>query len=415
MDASVRATDALLQHALHMKAREVHMEPTAQGVRIRYRLGSSLYDALNIPAHAAPSLGARLKSLANIPLLETLGSGRFKMSPEGANSVVSVAVSTTPVVLESGRADKFVLSFTHEHAGKSGFSLSALGVSPHTREHITQLLHQKSGLVLVCGPKGSGKTSMLYTLLDECTDTPKHIASVEDSVSYVLSSVTQMEVNESLGLTALSCVRTQLRHHPDILMIDCALTEELVLLAAQAANRGILVLLGVEAATAGEGIARMLGLSVPPELLAAVCIGSVSVYTAPRLCAHKKTPYKLTRAEQTLLEDTIDIKETLAALKKEQVIDVRTAWKDIELYKPKACPECEEGFAGFIGIQEVVLVSRMLKELVRDGASVYELEMQAKREGVLTLAEDALYKAIQGVVSADLVLEVAAGYQARYS
>lgn len=415
VDASVRAVDALLQHALHMKAREVHVNPSPQGLRVRYRLGAGLYDAVHLPAHAAPLLGARFKSLANIPLASSFGTGRFKMSPEGAqNDSVSVTVSTMPVVSEHERAEKFVLTLVYEHADKSGFSLSALGVAPHNIESIQSLLHRKSGLVLVCGAEGSGKTSMLYTLLDECADVSKNLASVEETVSHALPAVAQVGVDESLGLTALSCLRAQLRQHPDILMIDCPLTEELALLSVQAANRGTLVLLGVEAVTAGEGISQLLALGVPAELLAAVCIGSIGVHTAHRLCTHQTIGYKPTRAEQSLLEDTVDIKATLAALKNEQVIDARTAWKDVELHQPTPCPHCADGFSGLVGLQEVVPMSRMLKELVRGGAGAYALEIGAKEDGVLTLAEDALYKAIQGVISAGGALEVAAGYQARY-
>ena len=422
MEASVRAADALLQHALHMKAREMHMEPSlpaqagSQGLRIRYRLGSALYDSMHVPAYAATLLNARFKSLANISLENRLGSGRFKMNPEGAqDETVTVTVSTTPVISETGPAEKLVLSFVHEHTGKSGFSLSALGAAPHTIESTQRLLHNKSGLVLVCGVEGSGKTSMLYTLLDECTDASKHLASVEASVSHVLPAVAQMEIDESLGLTASSCVRAQLKQHPDILMIDCPLTEEVALLAAQAANRGTLVLLGVEATVAGEGIAQLLALGVDPDLLAAVCVGSIGVHTISRLCTQGNISYKPTRAEQTLLEETIAIKETLSALKKEQVVDARTVWKDIDLYRPTPCPQCDDGFTGLVGLQEVIPMSRMLAELVRGGADAYALEIQAKRDGALTLGEDALYKAIQGTISADGVLQVAAGYQARYS
>ncbi|MBY0473250.1 Flp pilus assembly complex ATPase component TadA [Patescibacteria group bacterium] len=422
MEASVRAAEALLQHALHMKAREMHIEPSSQGLRIRYRLGSALYDSMQVPTHAAPFLGARFKSLANIPLTDVLGSGRFKMNapmggrnPEEAqNESVTVTVSTIPIILENGPAEKLLLSFVHERSGKNGFSLAALGAAPHTIESIQRLVSHASGLVLVSGVEGSGKTSMLYTLLDECADVSKHMASVEDTVSHVLPGVAQMEIDESVGLTASSCVRAQLKQHPDVLMIDCVLTEEVALLAAQAANRGSLVLLGVEATVAGEGIAQLLALGVEPELLAAVCVGSIGVHTISRLCTHKTLSYKPTRAEQTLLEETIDVKEVIAALKKEHSIDARTVWKDIELRRPIPCPQCEDGFAGLVGLQEVVTMSRTLKELVRAGADTFTLELQAKRDGSMTLAEDALYKGIQGVISADGVLQVAAGYQGRY-
>jgi type II secretory ATPase GspE/PulE/Tfp pilus assembly ATPase PilB-like protein len=415
-NAAVRAVDALLHHALQAKAREMHIEPSVNGVRIRYRLGNALYDAMNVPVYAAPLLGARLKSLSQIPLTSAFGTGRFKMNTQGAqNETVTVTLSTNPVISESGNNERIALSFIYENVGRQGLSLSTLGVAPHNIETIQGFLGHTSGLILVCGVEGSGKTSMLYTLLDESAAPSKHIATVEDSVSYVLPTATQMEVDESLGLNAVSCARAQLRHNPDILMIDAALTEELVFLAAQAANRGSLVLLGVHAVTAGEGMAQLAALGVPLELLATVCIGSIGVHTMSRLCSYKTARYKPTRVEQTLLENTIDIKDTIAVLKNEQILDSRTVWKDIELQQPTPCSQCQDGLSGLVGLQEVVPMSLMFKEGIREGADVYALEIQARRDGVLTLAEDALYKAIQGIISADGVLEVAAGYQARYS
>lgn len=415
MDAAVRAVDALLRHALQAKAREMHIDPGPHDLRVRYRLGRMLYDAMHVPAHAAAALSARLKALARIPLTHSLGTGRFKMNPEGAeDSPVAVTLALYPVVSSSDYADKLVLSFTPERATKYGFSLHALGVAPHNIETIQRLLGNTKGLILVCGVEGSGKTSMLYTLLDESTEPSKHVATVEETASYVLTGVSQMEVDEALGLNAVSCVRAQLKHHPDVLMIDATLTEELALLAAQAANRGSLVLLGVDAVTAGEGIAQLASLGVPLELLAAVCVGSIGVHTMSRLCSYKSARYRPTRAEQTLLEDVVDIKGTMTALKEERVIGERTVWKDIELSQPTPCSHCENGFNGLVGLQEVVPISRMLQEHIYAGADIYALEMQAKQDGVLTLAEDALYKGIQGLVGADGVLEVAAGYQTRY-
>lgn len=407
-EAAVRVVDVLLQHALHANAREMHIEKSERAVRVRYRFGTSLYDAMQIPAYVEPALLTRLKSLSHIPLTVQFGSGRFQMSPEGSDrETVTVMVSTIPT--------KTSLSFIYEHQGRNGLSLPVLGVTPHNIQTIQTLVGRNAGLVLVCGTEGAGKTSMLYALLDEVTDPSKNIASVEETATYVFPAVTQMEVDESLGLTAVSCVRAQLRQRPDVLMIDVPLTEELALLAAQAANQGCLVLMGVDAVTAGEGITRLLSLEVPAELLATVCVGAIGVHTVPRLCPFRSARYKPARNEQTLLEEVVQIKATMAMLKTQRALDERMVWKDIELSQPTPCSQCEDGYGGTTGLQEVVPLSLMLKECVKNSASTYEIEQQIVQDGVLTLVEDALYKAIQGLLSANTALEIAAAYQARYS
>jgi type II secretory ATPase GspE/PulE/Tfp pilus assembly ATPase PilB-like protein len=402
-DAAVRAADALLQHALNQRAHELHLESYSTGVRVRYRIQHALHDAFVLPAHAASFLVARFKSLAQMPHTRVPHVGRFKFSIDGASSQVGVTVASVP----THNGEKLLLSFAHAGSDKHGLSLSSLGLTPGSMNAVRKLLTQRGGLLLVCGKEGAGKTTMLYTLLDELADPSKNIASVETHVSFELPAVSQMEVHSQLGLSPASCIRTQLRHNPDVLLIDTELDEEAALLAAQAANRGVFVLLGVESPTAAEGIERLRSL-IPADMLAATLAGSIGVERVPTLCSNSKEPYRLARVERTLLEDTSDIKTLLTEVKEDQIVEPSTAWKDIPFYSAQPCKECSGGYAGQTGLQEIIPNSLVLKDMIAAGADARQIMHEAQREGAILFARDALYKAVQGIVSIETAVAVAA-------
>jgi type IV pilus assembly protein PilB len=216
-----------------------------------------------------------------------------------------------------------------------------------------------------------------------------------------------MEVNEPLGLTAAACIRAQLKANPHVLMIDCPLDEEVALLAAGVANRGTIVLLGVEAASAADGIAHMETLGVSGDMLASVLEASIGVAVVRTLCAQSRVIAHPGRSQLHALEDALNIKTVLDDLKAEQRIADDVVWKNADFYTPEACAECDGGYRGVSGLQEVVSVTRMLKEHIRQDASPQELAMDAAREGTLSLADDALAKALLGLVGMEDLVTLA--------
>ncbi len=406
-DALVRAADLLLSHALHQQAHAVHIEQGERGLRVRYRTQGGLFDAMTLPGAAAMPLIARFKLLAQLPLQsDTPGLGRFKISHTDG-SVVGITVSTVPQITEAGTGEKLVLAFVHEGSGRRGLSLAALSWTPSNTRELRRALSARSGLVLVCGDEGAGKTTLLYTLMDQLASGEKSLVSVESQVSYIVPAVAQMEVNEGLGLTPASCLRAQLRQDADVIMVDCALDDEVATLAANAANRGALVLMSVPASSAAEGVEYLQELGVPSALLASTLVASIATATVPRLCPHVRNEHRLSRTEQSELEERIDIKRVLDELKAEHMLGAHTAWKEVQMFDASPCAECEGGYKGTLGLQEVLPVTRTLKDAIRGGAGAEELAAQAKEEGMMTIADDALYKAVQGSVSAEVLLLVA--------
>jgi type IV pilus assembly protein PilB len=218
-----------------------------------------------------------------------------------------------------------------------------------------------------------------------------------------------MEVREEYEMSAASCLRAQLRQGADVVMIDTNLDSELIDVALHAANRGALVLMGVEAASASEGLAELLRQGAAPDMLAAVLVASIGVRTLPALCQTSKILYKLSRDEQRFLEEHSAVKDVLADLKKDRVVDAGLAWKDVQLFAPAQCDLCDKGFSGMVGLQEVILKTATQTELLRARSDAAAFREDAARDGAHTFAEDALYKAVQGRIAASDALEVAGG------
>lgn len=405
-DAIVRAADLLLSHALHQRASGIHLEPSEKGLRVRYRIGGGLFDAMTLPLGAASALLLRFKLLAQVRLDTPAPTvGRFKISQQDG-SEVRITVSSAPLITQTSLREKLVLTLSYA-GSNTGLSLGGLGFSETNAREVRRAMSAKSGLVLVCGSEGAGKTTLLYTLLDECATSGKSLATVETHVSYTLPSVAHMEINRELGLTAASCLRTHLRQDADVIVLDCALDEEALTLALNAANRGALILVAVDAASAAQGVEVVQKLGVPRNVLSSVFVAAIGVATSPQLCAHSRQEYKLSRAEQSTLEEVVDIKRVLDELKTEGMLEQHAAWKDVQLYNAAPCDACEGGYSGTLGFQEVISTSMVLKDALQLGASISDVAHKTGAEQGLSLAEDATVKAAQGTIGVETLLEIA--------
>lgn len=403
----VALVDALIGHALYQSASAIHLETRESGLLLRYRVGTMLYDAMVLPVRVAPSVGLRLKALAGLRLdSRAPQEGRFRVAlGEGSEDQVSIRVSTMPV----GETDteKIVLHLLHEHVGRRGFTLESLGLHGAGLEQVHQVLAQKSGLLLVCGPAHSGKTTFLYTLLDMFGGSGQSVASIEEKVELRLPFVTQTQVAEDVGLSLAAGLRALLRQDPDVVMVSNIRDRETALLAVEAANRGRLVLAAIEADTAANGVSVLLELGVSPLMLAASLQISVGLRLVRKLCPNKRETHRLVRIETNTLEPYVDFGRVLAALKAENALQASVLWKDVAFFRAEACSECRGGYQGYVGLQEVLPASATSRELISREVDADSLESQARDEGMLNVVEDALYKAAQGLTSIEEVLKVA--------
>lgn len=395
----VRIVDTLLRHAIIQGASDIHIEPMETQVLVRYRIDGILNDAMTLPKHAASTIVARLKVLSNLKLDEKRlpQDGRFKMEVDGQK--VSFRVSVLPTYF----GEKVVMRLLREN--RSGFNLEGVGFHGTTLERVHGAMRQTTGIILVTGPTGSGKTTTLYTVLDLLNTPEVNISTIEDPIEYQMPRVNQTQVKPDIGFTFATGLRSLMRQDPDIIMVGEIRDEETAALAINAALTGHLVLATLHTNSASATVARLLDMGAESFLLISTLRVAVGQRLVRRIDKSKCDEYTLTPGQKKDLAKHVDLDNVLAALQEEGIVDKKATWNSIEFLRPKEGKE-EDAYSGRIGIQEVLTVSASVKELVGQGATADQIEAAARKEGMLTMLEDGIFKAAQGVTSIEEVLRV---------
>lgn len=395
----VRIVDTLLRHAIIQGASDVHIEPMETELLVRYRIDGILHDAMTLPKHAAPTIAARIKVLANLKLDEKRlpQDGRFKMEMDGQK--VSFRVSVLPIFF----GEKIVMRLLREN--RSGFSLEGLGFHGQALERIHEATKQTTGIVLVTGPTGSGKSTTLYTLLDILNTPEVNISTIEDPVEYQMPRINQTQVKPDIGFSFATGLRSLMRQDPDIIMVGEIRDQETASLAINAALTGHLVLATVHTNSASGTVARLIDMGVETFLLVSTLRVAVGQRLVRRITDQKES-YTLSSNEKTDLGKHVDLDRILKELKAEGVVKSDATWNSVPFYRPKEGADSENGYKGRIGIHEVLPTTATIKDLVMGGGTSDAIEEEAKKEGMLTMAEDGIFKAALGQTTVEEVLRV---------
>jgi len=395
----VRIVDTLLKHAIIQNASDIHIEPQELEVVVRYRIDGILHDAMVLPKNAGDGITARLKVLSSLKLDEKRlpQDGRFKV--EMNNERVAFRVSILPTYY----GEKTVMRLLRE--GASGFTLEGLGFHGEGLERIHEATKLTTGMILTTGPTGSGKTTTLYTVLDILNTPDVNISTIEDPVEYQMKRVNQTQVKPEIGFTFSSGLRSLVRQDPDIIMVGEIRDNETAALAVNAALTGHLVLSTLHTNSAAGAVPRLMDMKVEPFLL----VSTLSVVIGQRLVrklAPSKEKYLLSKEELSLLEKKVDLERIMKFLKDEKIVDAKATWSTIPFYKPKPNEESEDGYKGRVGIHEILKVTPTIRDLIIKGGTSDDIEKQAKTEGMLTMIEDGIFKAVQGVTTIEEILRV---------
>jgi type IV pilus assembly protein PilB len=380
-------------------ASDVHIEPGEQELTVRYRIDGILHDAMILDKSAASGITARIKVLSNLKLDEKRlpQDGRFKIDQNGEK--ISFRVSTLPTYF----GEKTVIRILRENS--HGLTLESTGFHGEGLERIHEALKQRIGMILATGPTGSGKTTTLYTILDLLNKPEVNISTIEDPIEYQMPRVNQTQVRPEIGMTFANGLRTLLRQDPDIIMVGEIRDGETAGLAVNAALTGHLVLSTIHTNSSAGAIPRMIDMGVEPFLL----VSTVKTIIAQRLVRRlisSKEKYFLSKDELKNLAKLIDLDRVLLQLKNENVIGPNDTWGEVPFYKAKKEGESTEGYSGRVGIHEVLKVTTSIKEMIIKGSTQDEIEEQAKKEGMSTMLEDGILKAVQGYTSLEEVLRV---------
>lgn len=395
----VNIVDTLLKHAILQKASDVHIEPLEKEVIIRFRIDGILNDVMTLPAQTALGIVARIKVLSNLKLDERRlpQDGRFKIETEDYK--YSVRVSILPVF----NGEKVVMRLLSENIKTQG--LQELGLSGKAFEIVRSNLSRPTGMMLITGPTGSGKTTTLYAMMEILNTPSVNISTIEDPIEYRMPRINQTQVNSKIGLTFAAGLRTLVRQDPNIIMVGEIRDNETASLAINAALTGHLVLSTLHTTEAAGAIPRLLDMKVEPFLISS----TLNVIIAQRLVRKfygDKEKYKLKEADLSSLSKYCDLERILRILKEEKLVRPKATLKDVELYRPKMSPDSSSGYKGRIGIFEVLTVDESIRSLIISKASTKEITAKAIKNGMRTMVEDGFVKAVKGLTSLEEVLRV---------
>ena len=396
---AVRVVDTLLRHAIAQNASDIHIEPQEDTLVIRYRIDGLLHDAMVLPRAAHAGMVARIKVLASLRLDEKRlpQDGRFAIESSGER--VSFRVSILPTYY----GEKVVIRILRER--QSGFTLEKLGFHGTALEQLHDSMRRTTGLILTTGPTGAGKSTTLYTLLDLLNTPDVNISTVEDPIEYQMQRINQTQVQPDIGFTFASGLRSLVRQDPDIIMVGEIRDKETASLAINAALTGHLVLSTLHTNSAAGAIPRLLDMGIEPFLLVSTLRVIIGQRLVRQLCESRESR-ELSRPEVERLEENFDLGRVLTSLKDEKIVSNETTWKSVPFFKEKADAQCPEGFSGRMGIYEVLAVNETIKELVIKGATSDDINAQARKDGMLSMGEDGIFKCAQGVSTIEEVLRV---------
>lgn len=395
----VRIVETLLSHAILQKVSDIHIEIYEKELVVRYRIDGILHDAMILPRNVAAGIIARIKVLANLRLDEKRlpQDGRFKL--ELSDQTVAFRVSILPTYY----GEKIVMRLLPETV--HGFTLDALGFHGESLEHLHEAIRATTGMLLVTGPTGSGKSTTLYTLLEILNTPDVNISTIEDPIEYQIPRISQTQVKPDIGLTFANGLRSLVRQDPDIIIVGEIRDKETANLAINAALTGHLVLSTLHTNSAAGTVPRMLDMGAEPFLLVSTIKVIIAQRLVRKLCL-KKQQYNLSKDEVYRLFPHVDMARVLQILRDEKIIDSNANWDNVPFYKNIESEESKDGFAGRVGIHEVLSLSSSIKEMIIKGLTAEEIEAQAKKEGMMTMIEDGIFKAVQGITTIEEVLRV---------
>jgi type IV pilus assembly protein PilB len=394
----VRIVDTLVKHAILQNASDIHIEPMEEQVLVRYRIDGLLRDAMVLPRQAGPSVSARIKVLSNLKLDEKRlpQDGRFKVDVN--NEKVSFRVSILPTYY----GEKIVMRLLRESI--SGFTLEYLNFHGMGLEAIHKTLTKTTGMILMTGPTGSGKTTTLYTMLDILNTPDVNISTIEDPIEYQMARINQTQVRPEIGFSFPQGIRTLVRQDPDVIMVGEIRDNETAALAVNAALTGHLVLSTLHTNSAAGAMPRLLDMKVEAFLL----VSTLDIVIGQRLVrklTDSRQEYKLSKDELHQLGKVVDLNRVLNFLKEEKIVKPSDTWDKVHFWK--AAPGTDDdGFKSRVGIHEVLVMNQSIKDLIMKGSTANDIEVQAKKEGMITMLEDGIFKCVQGLTTIEEVLRV---------
>ncbi|AGK98211.1 GspE/PulE family protein [Clostridium pasteurianum] len=378
----VRLIDSIIKNATKAGASDIHIEPFENYVRIRYRIDGELKEVLKSPKETLGALIARIKILANLNIAERRVPQDGRIFTEFDGNKIDLRVSMIPTIFGE-KAVIRILNRENFIIGKE-----KLGFNSVELEQINTMVKAPYGIILVSGPTGSGKSTTLYSILNDLNTENKNIITVEDPVEYMMEGVNQVNVNAKAGLTFASGLRSILRQDPDIVMIGEIRDNETAEIAIRAAITGHLVLSTIHTNDAPSSVVRLLDMGIEPYLVASAVAGIVSQRLVRKICPHCMEEYEAEEYEKKLLKADVN--------------------QSLKLKRGKGCDYCSGlGYLGRIGVYEIMEISRAHSEYIMKNKNTDELRDLCIENGMKTLRDACVDLVLKGITTTEEMAKIA--------
>lgn len=379
----IKVANMLLEQSVKRKASDILIEPMDRKMRVRFRIDGTLQEEPAPPKAMHSSIVSRIKVISDLDIAEHRlpQDGRFKVKMLGRE--VDFRVSVLPSTL----GEKVAIRILDK--SQATLDLEKLGFNDAVVSALKKVARYPHGMMLACGPTGSGKTTTLYSVLKFVDSPDKNIITVEDPVEYQLEGINQVTARPEIGLTFASALRAILRQDPNVIMIGEIRDFETVDIAIKSALTGHLVISTLHTTTAPGAIARLINMGVEPYLINSSLICVISQRLVRKICPACKEEYSMKKD----IVDTLRIKVSDS--------------DNPKFFRGKGCPRCfNTGYSGRVGIAEVLLLSPSIRELILNHAQEHVIKDQARKEGMVTLREDGVKTVLAGITTLEEVVRV---------
>lgn len=373
----------VLKHAIDGNASDIHIEPTGENLKVRFRVDGIMATNLLLPMKVHQAIVARIKILSNMKLDEKRKPQDNRFSAHISGRKIDFRVSTFPAYY----GEKIVLRILDQQKGV--LPLSEIGFSERTLALVREAIKRPYGMILISGPTGSGKTTTLYSMLQEVDRESQNVLSLEDPVEYNISGMNQSQVRPEIGYTFASGLRTTLRQDPDIIMVGEIRDKETAQLAIQAALTGHLVFSTIHTNNAIGVIPRLIDMGVDPFLIAPTLVLTMAQRLVRRLCPEGG--------------ESIPIDDSMKAMLDKQFADIPKQFRSEipqtgSFYGAKPTPDCPKGVRGRMAVFEVLEMNKEIEQVILTDPTEPRLMGIARKHGMFTMKEDALIKSMNGLV-----------------
>lgn len=379
----IKMVNVILSQAVSERASDIHVEPFEKSVVVRYRVDGVLQKVLSPPKSYLAGISTRIKIMSNLNIAENRlpQDGRIKLRLAGKD--VDVRVSIIPCQF----GERIVMRILNKTDQK--YSIDTMGFNKEILGEFKHLIYKPYGIILVTGPTGSGKSTTLYSALSEINTEERNIITCEDPVEYQMDGISQMQMNEKIGLTFAAGLRSILRQDPDVVMVGEIRDEETARIAIQASLTGHLVFSTLHTNDASSAVTRLVDMGIEPYLITSSVLGFMAQRLVRVICKDCKTSYKPT--DKDLAGLGIHRKEL----------------KNGVLYRGKGCSSClNSGYKGRTGLYELLTMNDEIKRAILQGADANRIKELAVKNGLSTLQDYGKYKVIEGVTTPEEVLRV---------